>query len=187
MVILMQKEDEKVLEKTYELNLDKFDDLLAFDEIKESKNDEDIKKENQEPLEETKEINDIIKTNTEEEKAIDFSIFDKLLDDFTEKIEIINEEKNINRISIDLSENDLTFIKEKIRYYEERIENNYSLQNIEKDEQNILELNNHLSSVKEMYYQIEQAFKTKEFNSKEELLSLINNCKKKKGVILYII
>ena len=56
--------------------------------------------------------------------------------------------------------------------------NNYSLQNIEKDEQNILELNNHLSSVKEMYYQIEQAFKTKEFNSKEELLSLINNCKK---------
>ena len=115
MVILMQKEDEKVLEKTYELNLDKFDDLLAFDEIKESKNDEDIKKENQEPLEETKEINDIIKTNTEEEKAIDFSIFDKLLDDFTEKIEIINEEKNINRISIDLSENDLTFIKEKIR------------------------------------------------------------------------
>ena len=174
----MQKEDEKVLEKTYELNLDKFDDLLAFDEIKESKNDEDIKKENQEPLEETKETNDIIKTNKEEEKAIDFSIFDKLLDDFTEKIEIINEEKNINRISIDLSENDLTFIKEKIRYYEERIENNYSLQNIEKDEQNILELNNHLSSVKEMYYQIEQAFKTKEFNSKEELLSLINNCKK---------
>ena len=44
MVILMQKEDEKVLEKTYELNLDKFDDLLAFDEIKESKNNEDIKK-----------------------------------------------------------------------------------------------------------------------------------------------
>ena len=178
MVILMQKEDEKVLEKTYELNLDKFDDLLAFDEIKESKNNEDIKKENQKPLEETKEINDIIKTNKEEEKTIDFSIFDKLLDDFTEKIEIINEEKTINRISIDLSENDLTFIKEKIRYYEERIENNYSLQNIEKDEQNILELNNHLSSVKEMYYQIEQSFKTKEFNSKEELLSLINNCKK---------
>ena len=29
-----------------------------------------------------------------------------------------------------------------------------------------------------MYYQIEQSFKTKEFNSKEELLSLINNCKK---------
>ena len=124
----MQKEDEKVLEKTYELNLDKFDDLLAFDEIKESKNNEDIKKENQKPLEETKEINDIIKTNKEEEKTIDFSIFDKLLDDFTEKIEIINEEKTINRISIDLSENDLTFIKEKIRYYEERIENNYSLQ-----------------------------------------------------------
>lgn len=175
MVILMQKEDEKVLEKTYELNLDKFDDLLAFDEIKESKNDEDIQKENQDPLEET---NDIIKTNKEEEKAIDFSVFDKLLDDFTEKIEIINEGKTINRISIDLSENDLNFIKEKIRYYEERIENNYSLQNIEKDEQNILELNNHLSSVKEMYYQIEQVFKTKEFNSKEELLSLINNCKK---------
>ena len=35
-----------------------------------------------------------------------------------------------------------------------------------------------MSSVKEMYYQIEQSFKTKEFNSKEELLSLINNCKK---------
>ena len=95
----MQKEDEKVLEKTYELNLDKFDDLLAFDEIKESKNDEDIKKENQEPLEETKEINDIIKTNKEEEKAIDFSIFDKLLDDFTEKIEIINK-NNGNKVYI---------------------------------------------------------------------------------------
>ena len=174
----MQKEDEKVLEKTYELNLDKFDDLLAFDEIKESKNNEDIKKENQEPLEEKKETNDIIKTNKEEGKTIDFSIFDKLLDDFIEKKESVNEERNINKISIDLSSSDLEFIKTKIRYYEERIENNYSLQNIEKDEQNILELNNHLSSVKEMYYQIEQVFKTKEFNSKEELLSLINNCKK---------
>ena len=174
----MQKEDEKVLEKTYELNLDKFDDLLAFDEIKESKNNEDIKKENQEPLEEKKETNDIIKTNKEEGKTIDFSIFDKLLDDFIEKKESVNEERNINKISIDLSSSDLEFIKTKIRYYEERIENNYSLQNIEKDEQNILELNNHLSSVKEMYSQIEQAFRAKEFNSKEELLSLINNCKK---------
>lgn len=156
----MQSVDEKVLEKSYQLNLDKFDDLLDFD------NDIKNKKVNITILEPKKECID---------KKIDFSIFDKLLDDFKDNFDN-NKLENI-KYSIDLSNDDLIYLKDKIRYYESKIENTYNLNTIEKDEKYVVQLNNQLMIIKDMYIKIEKAFNNKEFNSKEELIDLINKCK----------
>lgn len=166
MVILMQSLDEKVLEKDYQLDLDKFDDLLNFDNLKEDKN----------ALKEEKSYDNHIISKNNNINKIDFSIFDKLLDDFTNDLNSSNE-KHMKNISIDLSTDDLIYIKDKIRYYELKIENTYNLDNIERDEKYVIELNKQLMNVKDMYMKIEKAFNDKVFESKEELLHLINKCK----------
>ena len=176
MVITMQNQDEKIIEKEYDFNLEKFDDLLNFDSMEstkiETKKDEHT---NIIKVKDNKKQDDKI---NKENSQIDFSIFDKLLDDFTEPFHDNKLQNNdtINKIDVSLSIDDLNYIKEKIKYYENIIENKYNLDNIEADEKNILELNTHLLDVKKMYSEIQQQFNN--LNNKEELLNLINKCRK---------
>lgn len=176
MVITMQNQDEKIMEQEYEFNLDKFDDLLNFDSMESIKIE--TKKDEQTDIISVKEIEEQDNKINEENSQIDFSVFDKLLDDFTESFHDNKLQNNntINKIDVSLSIEDLNYIKEKIKYYEHIIENKYNLDNIEADEKNILELNVHLSDVKKMYSEIQQQFNN--LNNKEKLLDLINKCRK---------
>lgn len=176
MVITMQNQDEKIMEKEYEFNLEKFDDLLNFDSMESIKIE--TKKDEHTNIIRVKEIEEQDDKINKENSQIDFSIFDKLLDDFTEPFHDNKFQNNttINKIDVSLSIDDLNYIKEKIKYYENIIENKYNLDNIEADEKNILELNTHLLDVKKMYSEIQQQFNN--LNNKEELLNLINKCRK---------
>lgn len=185
-----------------ELNLDDFDSLLDFTDktvkvfCEMSKNERVYSKElmvllkqnfladKQDGTQKRREV----KTNITTEN-IDFSMFDDLINDVNEKLDI-KEKPLKKRKPLNIPET-LKYLKKEIRYYEKKLDNDYKLDNLENEEENLFVLKIKIEDLKEKVSTISKnpldSINDYKFSLNDDATNIFYYCKTEVQKIEYVL